>query len=113
MVIKNNDNNQDSIIIQQGNANHPWSVVCGPNLRIVQQGSVEDPWSILESSTGERVYTLGPVFESEEESLSFAEFFEEQAGISLDEFWAPLWILYEQFMAEEGASGEAPTITNE
>jgi len=65
MVIKN-DNNQDSIVTQQGNVNRPWSIASGLNLGIVKQCSAEDPISILESSTGERVYTFGPVFESEE-----------------------------------------------
>jgi len=113
MVIKNNDNNQDSVIIQQGNANRPWSIASGPNLRIIQHWSAEDPISILETSTGERVYTLGPCFESHEDAQSFAAFFEERTGISLAEFLAPWWIAFEQWMAEMEASGEVPTITNE
>ena len=112
MVIKNNDHNQDSIIIQQGNANCPGSTVSGPDLRIIQECSAEDPYTILESSTGERVYAFGPVFESEEDRLSFKKSFEEHTGVSLDEFLAPYWIAFEQYMAEQEASGEAPA-TNE
>jgi len=112
MVIKNVNNNQDSLIIDQGNANRPWGVVVGPNLRIIQKFSNENPYTIVESSTGERVYVLGPVFDTEEEAKRFEEFFEELNGISLAEFLAPVFIAYEQYMAEQQASGETPT-TNE
>jgi len=111
MVIKN-DNNQDSLIIDQGNANRPWGVVIGPNLRIIQEFSNENPCTIVESSTGERVYVLGPVFDTEEEAKRFEEFLKEQTGMSMAEFLAPLFIAYEQFMAEQQASGATPT-TNE
>lgn len=112
MVIKNDNQDSDNVVINQGNANNPWTTVSGPDLRIVKQSSAEDPISIIESSTGERFYTFGPVFEYDEEARLFAEHFEELSGISLAEFLAPLWEAYEQFVAEQ-KSAENPSASNE
>jgi len=97
--------------LKEGDSDDPLSLISS-NVTIVEEFGESGPFSILEAPNGQRLYVLGPVFTSQEEGEAFLEFFEQAAGISFAEFYAPIFEAYKKFMAEEAELENAHPVSS-